>query len=80
MTKFLAAKRKVRQTWREAVASRGEAFGKRAACLEVFDSHVAMGKKDFEAAYLALGAHECLWLTEGPEDPFSATASAEEGA
>ncbi len=80
MTEFFAAKRKVGETWREAVASRGDALGKRSACLSAFDAHRVAGRKDFEAAFLALRDQQCLWLIEGPEDPFSATAPAQEGA
>ena len=80
MTKFFAAKRKVAETWREAVASRGDALGKRAACLDSFDAYCATGKQDFEAAFLALRDQQCLWLIEGPEDPFSAAAPVQEGA
>ena len=81
MTKVLVAKRKVAETWRDAVARRADAFGVRAACLRAFDDHLAAGKTEFEAAFLALRGQKCLWLIEGPEDPFStATTPAQEGA
>ena len=80
MTKSFVAKRKLGETWREAVKSRGDTLGKRVACLDAFDGHLAAGKRDFEAAFLALRDQECLWLIEGPEHPFSAAAPAQEGA
>lgn len=80
MTKFFVARRKVGETWREAVASRGDALGLRTDCLSAFDAHLAAGKKDFEAAFLALQDQQCLWLIQGPEHPFSAAAPAQEGA
>ena len=80
MTKFFVAKRKLGETWREAVKSRGDTLGKRVACLDAFDGHLAAGKRDFEAAFLALRDQQCLWLIEGPEHPFSAAAPAQEGA
>ncbi len=79
MKKFFAVKRKVRETWRDAVASRGDALGVKAACLQAFDAHLATGRQDFEAAFLALRDQRCLWSIEGPEDPFSATGPAQEG-
>ena len=69
--KVLVATRKVSDTWRDAVARRGEAFGARSPCLRAFDDYLSSGKTDFEAAFLTLRDHHCLWLIEGPEDPFS---------
>jgi hypothetical protein len=66
----LIAKRKMHQTWREAVMARaltgaGEA-GER--CLAMFDRLVGAGAGEAQAAYRALAAYDLLWA-EGPSDP-----------
>src|SRR3954452_5579433 len=71
MTEALVARRKLTETWRDSVARRGALSGQRTACLRAYDVYVADGRKDFEAAYLALRDHQCLWRVDGPEDPFS---------
>jgi hypothetical protein len=78
MTNVLLARRKLGETWRDSVGRRGAMSGAAAACLRAYDAYVADGRKDFEAAYLALRDQRCLWRVDGPEDPFSARAA--EGA
>jgi hypothetical protein len=80
MAKFSLARRKIRETWREAVAARAGALGRQAACLESFEAYLAAGRQDFEAAFSALRDHGGLWSIEGPEDPFSTNVSVQEGA
>ena len=80
MAKFSVARRKVRETWREAVAARASAHGRQLACLESFEAYLAAGRQDFEAAFMALRDHGGLWRVEGPKDPFCADAPAQEGA
>ncbi len=80
MSNVSVARRKVGETWREAVERRGKVFGVKASCLHAFDGHVAAGRNDYEAAYLALEQQRCLWLIEGPKDPFLGRPPAPEGA
>jgi hypothetical protein len=54
------AKRKSRETWREAVAARAEAAGE-PACLTQFDTMMGEGRSEAEAAYRSLAAHGLLW-------------------
>lgn len=54
------AKRKIRETWREAVAVRAEGAGA-PACLAQFDALIGEGCIEAEAAYRALAAHGLLW-------------------
>ena len=58
------AKRKLWQSWREAVAARAAAFGVEAACLARFDEAVDSGAAEHVGAYHALKAEGCLWLLE----------------
>ena len=67
MAKFSVARRKVRETWREAVAARAGTLGWQLACLEAFEAYLAAGRQDFEAAFLALRDHGGLWCVEGPK-------------
>lgn len=63
------AKRKARESWRDAVAARAGEAGVPAA-LEVFDDMVRGGSREAEAAYRALAAHGLLWPVGGtPETP-----------
>jgi len=71
MTEALVARRKLTETWRDSVAQRGALSGQRTACLRAYDTYVTDGRKDFEAAYLALRDQHRLWRVDGPEDPFS---------
>ena len=79
MARFSAARQKVGETWREAVARRG-ALGRQAVCLAAYEAYLAAGPQDFEAAFLALRDHGGLCSIEGPEDPFSQNAPAQERA
>jgi hypothetical protein len=65
----LIAKRKIHQTWREAVAARASGIEAGARCLSLFDGIVAEGGSEAQAAYRALTAHDLLWEIEGPSDP-----------
>jgi hypothetical protein len=65
----LVAKRKLTETWREAIARRGREFGREQDCLEPFDALVAAGMRDLEAAYQVLKQHGFLWPVDEPQDP-----------
>ena len=60
-------KRKLRESWREAVAARlgSAAPAKREEGLAAFDAAVAAGEGEAEAAFAALSAHGLLWHVEG---------------
>ena len=60
-------KRKLRETWRNAVAGRfAEAAPELAdEGLALFDRGVAEGQGETEAAFAALSAYGLLWLVEG---------------
>jgi hypothetical protein len=72
----LIAKRKLHQTWREAVAARASGTDAETDCLAAFEAILAAGKTEAEAAFRALGAHSLLWDVQGPTDPGPATAPA----
>lgn len=60
----LVARRKVRQTWRDAVAARaGAAVGE---LLPRFDVLCREGIEQGEAAYRVLGQADRLWLVDEP--------------
>lgn len=63
------AKRKVRETWREAVARRGAALGRAPACLAAYDAFAAGGAAEHEAAYRALALHDGLEPVDAPRHP-----------
>jgi hypothetical protein len=65
----LIAKRKIHQTWREAVVARAADEGARSRCLAVFDEIVGQGRSEAEAAFRALAAQSLLWDVVGPTDP-----------
>ena len=65
----LIAKRKIHQTWREAVAARAADEEVRARCLVVFDGIVNQGRSEAEAAFQALAVQHLLWDVVGPTDP-----------
>ncbi|MDB5558155.1 MAG: hypothetical protein JWQ36_1089 [Enterovirga sp.] len=60
-------KRKLRQTWREAVAARlaQASPATLAQGLEGFDAAVAAGEGEAEAAFVTLSAHGLLWHVDG---------------
>ena len=63
----LVVKRKVRQTWRDAVANRigpSDPDG-----LAAFDALLAQGRPEFEAAYRVLEARGLLWRADEPGSP-----------
>jgi hypothetical protein len=57
----LIAKRRVAETWREAVAARSGADPTGSECLRRYDALRASGVADAEAAYLALAEAGLLW-------------------
>jgi hypothetical protein len=65
----LIAKRKIHQTWREAVVARAADDEARTHCLAVFDGIVGQGRSEAEAAFRALAARNLLWDVVGPTDP-----------
>jgi hypothetical protein len=65
----LVAKRKLTETWREAIARRGREFGREQDCLKPFDALVAGGMRDVEAAYQVLKQHGFLSPVDEPQDP-----------
>ena len=63
----LVAKRKLTETWREAVARRDEPVAAEEAWLRVFDAYLADGRNEVEAAYLTLARFEALsFVRDGP--------------
>ena len=58
------AKRKVRQTWREAVALR--AGGQAPRLLQRFDALLDEGREEAEAAYRVLEEAGLLWVADEP--------------
>ena len=63
----LVVKRKIHETWREAVARRGGEFGLGPECLRAFESHLVDGRHEAEAAYLSLAEFDCLYrVPDGP--------------
>lgn len=63
----LIIKRKVTETWRDAVERRAGALPseRRAECLAAFDAGLADGASEAESAYAALAAEGLLWTVEG---------------
>jgi len=63
----LVARRKMTETWREAVARQaGDEAGR---ALQAFDDGAASGLPEAEAAYLALKALDRLAFVDLPGDP-----------
>jgi hypothetical protein len=63
----IVVKRKLPETWREAVARRGEELGLGADCLRAFDEELENGAHEAEAAYRALQRFDCLYVVpDGP--------------
>lgn len=58
------AKRKLRETWRAAVAARSRGSGP--DCLAAYDALVGAGTPEAEAAYRALRAYGLLWSLHEP--------------
>jgi hypothetical protein len=65
----LMAKRKIRETWREAVAARVQGNGEAERCLALYDATESAGASASEAAFRALEACGLLWEIAGPDDP-----------
>jgi len=72
----LIAKRKLSETWSQAVESRGVELGRGYAVLGAFHRHLEYGASEHESAYKALREHNSLWLVneplrrgDGGEDP-----------
>lgn len=63
----LVVKRKLTETWREAVGRRGRELALEAECLQAFDDGVARGEHEAAAAYRSLAYFGALFATsEGP--------------
>ena len=63
------AKRKVDESWADAVARLAASKGMTAVCVAAFDTRVSAGCKEYEAAYLALRDFDCLHRVDLPGDP-----------
>ena len=64
------AKRKLTETWRQAVARRAAECDREAECLADYDRAVRAGRREVEAAYAALSLHDCLSrIPDGPTRP-----------
>ncbi len=63
----IVAKRKLTETWREAVARRARECGREEACLQAFDARRAAGAPEAEAAYRSLAEADCL--SDVPDGP-----------
>ena len=63
----LVARRKLSETWREAVARRARELAVEADCLRSFDEFLTGGLPEAEAAYRALSRHKALFsVPDGP--------------
>jgi hypothetical protein len=63
----LVVKRKIHETWRDAVAKRGGEFDLQQQCLRSFEAHLLDGKHEAEAAFFSLAQFDCLYMVpEGP--------------
>lgn len=60
----LIVRRKLHETWRDAVAARAGA--RRDTCLARFDALLASGRSDAEAAYRTLEEAALLWRADEP--------------
>jgi hypothetical protein len=58
----LVVKRKINQTWRDAVASGARKCGVEQGCLRAYDAHVDEGMHEAEAAYRALADFDALFV------------------
>lgn len=64
---MLVVKRKLAETWREAVARRGGEFGVERECLQAFEAHLEEGRHEAEAAFFTLRRFDCLFqVADGP--------------
>ncbi len=66
------AKRKLTETWRQAVARRAAECDREVACLAAYDREIRAGRREVEAAYAALRLHDCL--STSPDGPTRLTA------
>lgn len=57
----LVVKRKLSQSWREAVAKRAQEFEAEEEWLRIFDAHLDDGKHEAEAAYMTLAQFDALY-------------------
>jgi hypothetical protein len=57
----LVAKRKLTETWRDAVARRARERAVEAECLRTFDEFLARGQPEAEAAYRSLSRFDALF-------------------
>jgi hypothetical protein len=63
----LVVKRKIHESWRDAVAKRGGEFDLEEECLQIFEQHLLEGKHEAEAAYVTLAQFDCLYrVPDGP--------------
>ena len=73
-------KRKLRETWRDAVAARLASArpDSLAEGLASFDAAVSGGEGEAEAAYATLAAHDLLWHVDAPGFSTAAPTPADE--
>lgn len=63
----LVVKRKIHETWRDAVAKRSGEFDLEQQCLRSFEAHLLDGKHEAEAAFFSLAQFDCLCMVpDGP--------------
>jgi hypothetical protein len=63
----LVARRKLNETWRDAVARRGRELAVEGECLALFDGLIAKGEHEAEAAYKSLASFGALIaVADGP--------------
>ena len=63
----LVAKRKLTETWRDAVARRGGEFDREKEVVRAYEAHLIDGKNEAEAAYMTLADFNCLFIVpDGP--------------
>ncbi len=63
----LVVKRKIHETWRDAVAKRAGELGLEEECLQAYESHLLDGRHEAEAAYFSLAEFDGLYrVPDGP--------------
>jgi hypothetical protein len=63
----LVVKRKLNETWREAVARRGRELRLEADCVRAYEERLSEGMHEAEAAFRALQGFDCLFVVpDGP--------------
>jgi hypothetical protein len=63
----LVVKRKLSESWRDAVARRGGEFGLEQECVRAYEERLDEGMHEAEAAFRTLASFDCLFVVpDGP--------------